>query len=113
MALVALSAGWIGVIGAAVGGLVGVLGTLLGQRLDRHFTIGERSREERKEVYVAFLTSVEDSLHQFERLAEGKQTKAGRAEDLRKADYFYDEQVTPRYKVMELIGRTSWTRLVN
>jgi hypothetical protein len=103
--VLALSAPWAAVIGAAVGGSIGFLGTLLAQAFARRSMIAERSREERKEAYAAFLRSAEDCLHHFERIAEGHVSPAGRDEDIRRANYFYDEEVTPRLRVMEIIGR--------
>lgn len=100
-------------IGAAVGGLVGLVGTILAQLLTRAATIAERSREERRAASAAFLTSAEDCLHHFERLAEGyvstadfdpERRKAQFEEDRKRAHYFYDENVTGRLRVMEIIG---------
>ena len=105
MAVLAVSAAWVGVVGTIAGGLLGVMATLMLHRSERAERIAERSRAERKEAYAALLTSAEDSFHLFERLAEGQFSRAGSEEDdLDKADKFYDDEVTPRYMVQKIIG---------
>jgi hypothetical protein len=105
MAVLAVSAAWVGVVGTAVGGLLGAMATLMLHRSERAERIAERSRAERKEAYAALLTSTEDSFHLFERLAEGQFSRAGSEEDdLDKAKNFYDHEVTPRYMVQKIIG---------
>jgi hypothetical protein len=105
MAVLAVSAAWVGVVGTIAGGLLGVMATLMLHRSERAERIAERSRAERKEAYAALLTYAEDSFHLFERIAEGQFSRAGSQEDdLDKADKFYDDAVTPRYMVQKIIG---------
>jgi len=43
-------------------------------------------------------------LHRFQRLAEGHFTGAGRDADRPVAIFLYDQEVTPRYMVLKIIG---------
>ncbi|MGH2451312.1 MAG: hypothetical protein ACRDGE_08590 [Candidatus Limnocylindria bacterium] len=99
MVVLADSAVWVGVVGTVVGGLIGILGSLLVHRWAR----AERLRAERKEAYGAFLAKTEDSLHLFQWLAEGH-LEDGWKEDTAKANRFYDQEVTPRLMVLKIIG---------
>lgn len=91
--------------GVALGGLIGVVGSWLVHRSERAERQDERSRQERKEACVALLTKAEDSLHLFQWLAEGQFTVDGVGADRQKADTFYDQEVTTRYRVLKIIGR--------
>jgi hypothetical protein len=105
MAVLAVSAAWVGVVGTVAGGLLGIMATLMLHRSERAERTAERSRAEKKEAYAALLTYAEDSLHLFERLAEGQFSRPGGEEDdLDKAYNFYDQEVTPRYMVLKIIG---------
>lgn len=104
MAVLAVSAAWVGVVGAAVGAGIAFVGSWVVHRLERAHTIAERLRVEKKEAYASLLTSAEDSMHLFQWLAEGHVGPAGREEDKAKANYFYDQEVTPRLMVLRIIG---------
>ena len=104
MVVLAVSAAWVGVVGTAVGGLLGFLSSWLVHRYERNERIAERSRAERKEAYAALLTNSEDSMHLYEWLAEGHVSPAGKEVDRKTADHFYDEHVSPRYRVLKIIG---------
>jgi hypothetical protein len=99
MVVLAVSAVWVGVVGTAVGGLIGLLGSVLVHRWAR----AERLRAERKEAYAAFLAKAEDSLHLFQWLAEGH-FEDGWKEDRARANRFYDQEVTPRLMVLKISG---------
>jgi hypothetical protein len=65
-----IDSAWVGVVGTALGGLIGFLTSWLIHRSEREERIEERRRAEKKEVYAAFLRCAEDSFHRFQRLAE-------------------------------------------
>ena len=102
--ILALDEAWVGVVGVAVGGFFGFVGSWLVHRGERTERLEERSRAERKDGYSGFLTSAEDSVHRFQRLAEGHFTGAGRDVDRTTAIFLYDQEVTPRYMVLKIIG---------
>jgi hypothetical protein len=105
VSLLAVSDVWIGVIGTAIGGLIGVLSSWLVHVMQRADTIAERTRTERSEAYKGLLMSAEDSLHRFQWLAEGRVRPTTEVEDKRQeANYFYDREVTPRYMVLKIFG---------
>jgi hypothetical protein len=104
MIVLAVSAAWVGVVGTVVGGLLGFLTSWLVHRLERNERIAERSRAERKEAYAALLTSAEDSMHLYEKLAKGHFSPAGKEEDRKAAYHFFDETMSPRYRVLKIIG---------
>jgi hypothetical protein len=108
--VVAISDTWgalIGLAGVALGGLIGFVGSWLVHRSERAERLAERSRAERKEAYAALLTKAEDSLQLFQWLAEGQFSPAGAERDREKANTFYDQEVTPRYRVLKIIGPPS------
>jgi hypothetical protein len=104
VSLLAVSDVSIGVIGTAIGGLIGVLSSWLVHVMQRADTIAERTRTERSETYKGLLTSAEDSLHRFEWIAEGRVPRREVEGKRREADYFYDREVTPRYMVLKIFG---------
>lgn len=104
MSVLAVSAAWVGVIGTAVGGFIGVMSSWLVHRLQRADTIAERSRTERWDAYGGFLKNAEDSLHRFQWLAEGHVPPDRIKEERTEANYFYDREVTPRLMVLKIFG---------
>lgn len=104
MAVVAVSAVWAGVAGAAVGGLLAFMSSWLVHRSERAERISERSRGEMKEACAALLTSAEDSMHLFEWLVKDHYGETASKEDKAKADHFYDQEVTPRVMALRIIG---------
>lgn len=108
MVVLAVGDAWVGlvggVVGTAVGGLIGFMTSWLVHRSERADRIAARSRAESKEAYAALLTHAEDSMHLFEWLAKGQFSPAGPERDKERADTFYDQEVTPRYRVLKIIG---------
>jgi hypothetical protein len=88
-----------------VGGLIGFMTSWLVHRSERATRIAERSRADRKDAYAALLTHAEHSLHLFEWLAEGQFSPAGMEGDKARANTFYDQEVTPRYMVLKIMGK--------
>jgi hypothetical protein len=110
MLVLAIDAAWVGVVGVAVGGLLGFATSWVVHRSERADRIAERSRADRKEAraekkeaYAALLTHAEDSMHLFEWLAKGRFSPAGPVADRASADTFYDHEVTPRGRVLEIL----------
>jgi hypothetical protein len=112
--ILAESSAWVGVAGTAVGGLIGFAASWLVHRSeraeraaekinDRVQGLDDRSRAEKKEAYAAFLTRAEDSMHLFQFLTDDATGPPG-TEDKAAAIKFYDQEVVPRYRMMELIG---------
>jgi hypothetical protein len=106
----ALDAAWVGVVGVAVGGLLGFMSSWVVHRSERADRIAERVRADRKEAraekmeaYAALLTHAEDSMHLFEWLAKGQFGPAGAKSDRDSANTFYDREVTPRYRVLKIL----------
>jgi hypothetical protein len=95
---------WIGVIGTAIGGLIGAVSSWLVHLMQRADTIAERTRTERSDAYRGLLTSAEDSLHRFQWLAEAQVPPERIDEHRREANYFYDREVTPRHMVLKIFG---------
>lgn len=111
MLLLAASEAWVAVVASAVGGLIGFMTSWLVQRSERADRTAERAdrtaerlRTERREAYAALLTRAEDSMHLFQWLAEGHSGPAGIEGDKAEADTFYDREVTPRYRLLKIIG---------
>ena len=105
MSVLAVSAAWVGVVGAAVGGVLGFATSWAIHRSERADRIAERSRAERLDAYADLLTQAENSLHLFQWLAEGEFSPDGMERDKTRAKIFYDEQVTPRYMVLKITGK--------
>lgn len=104
MIVLAVSAEWIGLAGVAIGGVLAFFTSWLVHRSERAERIAERSREERKEAYAALLTSTEDAMHLFEWLAEGHYVAAELEAERTRADHFYDDNATQRYRVLKIVG---------
>jgi hypothetical protein len=104
MPVLAVDDVWVGVIGTAVGGVIGVLSSWLVHRWQRADTIAERSRTERWDAYGEFLKNAEDSLHRFQWLAERHVPPERFKEERTEANYFYDQEVTPRLMVLKIFG---------
>ena len=104
MPVLAVSTAWVGVVGTAVGGLLGFMTSWVVHRSERAARIAERSRADRKDDYAALLTNAENSLHLFQWLAEGQVSPAGMEGDRAWANTFYDQEVTPRYMVLKIMG---------
>lgn len=103
MVVLAVSAElWVGLIGVALGGLLGFATHAYVRRSERAQAIEERSRAERKDAYSALLTSAENSLHRFQWLAD-RHVDPHRIEHERiEANFYYDQEVTPRYFVLRM-----------
>ena len=104
MLVFAESSAWIGVAGTVVGGVIVVTSSWLLHRWERGARLAERSRAERKEAYAAFLTNAEDSMHLFQWLTKDASSAAAREDDEARADKFYDGEVVPRYRILELVA---------
>ena len=104
MAVLAVDTAWVGVIGTALGGLIGFVASWSVHRMERAARVGEVLRTERRDLYGAFLTKAEDSLHLFQWVAEGHISPAGSEADKAKANRFYDQEVTPRLMVLRIVG---------
>lgn len=107
MAVLAVDTAWVGLIGTALGGLIGFVASWSVHRMERAERVAERSRTERRDLYGAFLTKAEDSLHLFQWLAEGHIGPAGSEADKANANRFYDQEVTPRLMVLRIVGSPS------
>ena len=105
MSVLAVSTAWVGVVGTAVGGVLGFATSWAIHRSERADRIAERSRAERLDAYAQLLTQAENSLHLFEWLAEGDSRPDEMERDKTRAKYFYDEEVTPRYMVLKLTAQ--------
>jgi hypothetical protein len=109
MSVLAVSDVWVGVvgvIGTAIGASIGAMSSWLVHRWQRADTIAERSRAERWDAYGGFLKNAEDSLHRFQWLAEGHVPPERIKEERTEANYFYDQEVTPRLMVLKIFGPT-------
>jgi hypothetical protein len=104
MAVFAVSAAWAGVIGTALGGFIAFMTSWLVHRMERADRVAERSHAERRELYGAFLANAEDSMHLFQWLAEGHFSPAGSDADKQRANFFYDQEVTPRLMMLRIVG---------
>ncbi len=56
------------------------------------------------------LTKAEDSFHLFQWLAKGRFGPVGSEEDRKAANLFYDQEVTIRYRALEIIGTSDVAR---
>jgi hypothetical protein len=103
--VLAVSDAWIGLVGVLLGGLIGFVSSWLVHRSERSERTLERSRAERKEAYASLLTKAEDSMHKFQWVAEGEfGSQEAERERVQEANVFYDQEVTPRYRVLKIIG---------
>lgn len=92
---------WVGVVGTALGGLLGFMTSWLVHRSERDERVEERVRAEKMNSYTAFLRHAEDSFHRFERLAEEEIDPAQIERDKATADHFFDDEVVLDYRVLE------------
>jgi hypothetical protein len=89
---------------ALVGVVLGIFSQWLLQRRSRAEARADRLRTDRCEAYVALLVSVNECAHQLARVCEHGYGAPSDAEARAKAAYFFDQDVTPRHRVVELVG---------
>jgi hypothetical protein len=92
---------WVGVVGTALGGLLGFMTSWLVHRSEREERVEERLRAEKRAAYTAFLRHAEDSFHRFERLATEKIDPAQTERDKTAANRFLDDEVVLDFRVLE------------
>ena len=83
-----VNSAWVGVVGTALGGLIGFATSWFVHRSERDERVGERLRAEKKEAYAELLKSAEHSFHLFQWLAEGEISPDGIERDKARANIF-------------------------
>lgn len=93
----------IGALGAAaIGALVVAISTWITTRSQWRRERVDRRRDERRDAYAEFLRAANDVAHRIGNLAESDYGEADT--DSKAAAYAFDTEVTPRFRLIEIVG---------